>query len=183
MAISGIESAIDRTVEKLSADRGVQEDVKAAFMALLDELRGIAVSDSARGSAAGGNATTPLTGGSPFAEMTAAPRANGYSLLQNPALEPLAALPATAATEEYNTREAMLRERLNLPELEGRLRSAAAAQGLDYGSDDLAGVLRNAGYDAVHLGSSERYMAAIERMTSETIANYQRRAGNTPDQA
>ena len=130
--------------------------------------------------------TAPFTGASPFAEMPAAsagPRANGYSLLRNPQLEPLAVLPATAATEEYNTREAMLRERLNLPELEGRLRSAADAQGIDYSSEDLAGVLRNAGYDAVHLGSSDRYMAAIERMTAETIAKYQERANNAPGQA
>lgn len=188
MAISGIEAAIDRTVEKLSADHRVQDDVKAAFLALLDQLRGIAASDSARGSsgAGGGNATMPLTGASPLADLSAAahaPRVNGYTLLKDSNLEPLATLPATADATHYNAREAMLRERLNLGELERRLRSGAEAQGIDYGGDDLAGVLRNAGYDGVHLGSSERYMAAIERMTTETIANYSVRANNVPGQA
>ena len=42
------------------------------------------------------------------------------------------------------------------------------------------GVLRNAGYDATHLGSSERYMAAIEKFVGEAEKNYRQRAGNVP---
>ena len=47
-------------------------------------------------------------------------------------------------------------------------------------SDDLDGILRNAGYGAAHLGSSDRYMAAVEHFTTEAYKNYRERAGNTP---
>ena len=80
----------------------------------------------------------------------------------------------------YNEREATLRDRLNVSELEQRLRGYAQSVGVDYSATDLDGVLRNAGYGAAHLGSSDRYMAAVEHFTNEAFKNYRERAGNVP---
>ena len=71
-------------------------------------------------------------------------------------------------------------QRLNLPELEHRLRGYAESVGIEYSSTDLDGILRNSGYGAAHLGSSDRYMAAVERFTGEAFKNYRERAGNVP---
>jgi hypothetical protein len=82
----------------------------------------------------------------------------------------------------YNDREALLRARLDLPALERRLRASAESLGIAYSPEDLNGVLRNAGYDAVHLGSSERYMAAIEHAMLSAEATHRRGASNIPGQ-
>jgi hypothetical protein len=80
----------------------------------------------------------------------------------------------------YNQREVELRDRLDMPELERRLRSSAQAFGVEYDASDLEGILRNAGYGAAHLGSSERYMAAIEKFAGQAESTYRTRAGNIP---
>jgi hypothetical protein len=86
----------------------------------------------------------------------------------------------TADDPIYNQREAELRDRLDVNELEQRLRGYAQSVGVEYSSTDLDGILRNAGYGASHLGSSDRYMAAVEHFTNEAYANYRQRAGNIP---
>jgi len=87
-----------------------------------------------------------------------------------------------AGDSQYNQREGMLRERLDLTELERRLQQEAKALDVTYDRSDLEGILRNAGYDATHLGSSERYMAAIEKYVGEARNNYRQRSSNTPGQ-
>jgi hypothetical protein len=104
------------------------------------------------------------------------------SFLTDSRLPMLEMLPATltAGDPQYNAREVTLRERLNLQEVERRLRGAAEKLEVTYDTSDLEGVLRNAGYDAAHLGSTERYMAAIEKFVGEAENNYRQRAGNIP---
>jgi hypothetical protein len=108
--------------------------------------------------------------------------ATASSLLVDPTLSALELLPAdlTAGDARYNTREVMLRERLSLPAVESRLREAARQSGVEFDRSDLEGVLRNAGYDAAHLGSTERYMAAIEKFVGEAENSYRQRTGNMP---
>ena len=74
----------------------------------------------------------------------------------------------------------MLRERLDIPALEQRLRSSAQSYGIEYHVSDLEGVLRNAGYGSAHLGSSERYMATIEKFIANAEQNYSQRSSNVP---
>ena len=81
---------------------------------------------------------------------------------------------------ECRAREATLRDRLDVSELEHRLRSYAGSMGVEYSSTDLDGILRNAGYGAAHLGSSDRYMAAVEHFTNEAFKNYRERSSNVP---
>ena len=88
----------------------------------------------------------------------------------------------TAGDPQYNQREGILRERLDLTELEHRLQESAKALDVAYDRSDLDGILRNAGYDATHLGSSERYMAAIEKYVGEAKNTYRQRSSNVPGQ-
>ena len=126
-------------------------------------------------------ATTPAatSSGTPSYQRLSA---TAVSFLTDARLPMLELLPGTLAAgdAQYNTREVMLRERLNLQEVEHRLRGAAEALAVSYDKSDLEGVLRNAGYDAAHLGSTERYMAAIEKFVGEAENNYRQRAGNVP---
>jgi hypothetical protein len=193
MAISGIEAAVDRTVQRLSPDARVQEDVKAAFLDLFEELfdRLTAAQQGARGPAAPAAAVGPTTLYSLEQPGAAAVRTRDVvgsgviSLLKEPDLPPLELLSMdlAAGDPQYNQREAMLRERLDLGALEQRLRSLADSHGVTYNSEDLAGVLRNAGYDAVHLGSTERYMAAVERLIGYAEDRYRAGASNVPGAA
>ena len=106
----------------------------------------------------------------------------GSSMLLDPDQPLLNLLPADLSAEDplYNVREAMLRERLDLSALERRLTDSAAAVGIEFHRSDLEGVLRNAGYGAAHLGSSERYMVAIEKFMGEAENRYLDRASNVP---
>ena len=83
-----------------------------------------------------------------------------------------------AGDPQYNQRESLMRDRLDLGEMERRLQDSARSLGVAYDRSDLEGVLRNAGYDATHMGSSERYMNAIEKFMGEAYKNYQQRATN-----
>lgn len=123
-------------------------------------------------------ATPPVTSIS----TSASHAENGSSLLVDPALPSLELLPSdlVAGDLQYNEREVVLRERLDLSALEDRLRASAAEAGSEFHSSDLEGVLRNAGYDGAHLGSSERYMAAIERFVGEAENTYRQRSSNIP---
>ena len=104
------------------------------------------------------------------------------SLVRDPALPSLELLSAdlVAGDPQYNAREVILRERLDLSALETRLKASAAAAEVDFHQSDLDGVLRNAGYDGEHLGSSDRYMASIEKFMGEAESRYQHRSTNIP---
>ena len=175
--INGIDTAaIDSLVSQIPGGSAVQKDVKQAFVDLLDRV----VRESAKG------ASTPSGESAVTATATqllpqAAP-ARASSLWKDASLQGLAQLSNELSAEDsvYNEREATLRDRLNVSELEHRLRGYAESMGVEYSSTDLDGVLRNAGYGAAHLGSSDRYMAAVERFTNEAFNNYRERAGNTP---
>ena len=164
--INGIDtSAIDKLLTQIPGGAAVQKDVKDAFVELLERV----VRESTK------STSTPAT-----SETKAT--ASATTLWKDASLHGLEQLSndLTAADPAYNEREAMLRERLNVSELEHRLRGYAESVGVEYSSTDLDGILRNAGYGAAHLGSSDRYMAAVEHFTDEAFKNYRERAGNTP---
>jgi hypothetical protein len=172
--INGIESALDRVINQLPVGQSAQQDIRAQFVELLDRV----VKETA---------TTPVATGTPVAATQLLPEAKPASsgtssLWKDASLAGLEQLSndLTAADSAYNERETALRERLNLPELESRLRGYAESLGVEYSSTDLDGILRNAGYGAAHLGSSDRYMAAVEQFTGEALKNYRERAGNVP---
>jgi hypothetical protein len=192
MALS-IESALDRTVQQLSSDKRVQENAKAAFKELFNEIfqqqLGAAPADTGAGAPSAAATATPTTLYSLDPPPAVATRdvvsTGALSLLKDPNAAALEQLPGDlkAGDPQYNTREVELRGRLNLTELESRLRSMASSCGVEYDSSDLDGVLRNAGYDATHLGATSRYMSAIEHFMSEADNNYHQRAGNAPGAA
>jgi hypothetical protein len=176
--INGIESAIDRVVNQLPVGQSAQQDIRAAFVELLDRV----VNNSAPGAATPPPATTPTVTATQLLPDAKTSGTGSTSLLTDATLPGLAQLShdLTATDSAYNEREVQLRERLNLPELERRLRGYAESMGVEYSSTDLDGILRNAGYGAAHLGSSDRYMAAVEQFTGEAFENYRQRAGNVP---
>jgi hypothetical protein len=175
--INGIESAIDGLVNQIPGGQAVQQDIKAAFVSLLDRVvRESAKSTSAPAPAATSAATATTKSSSPSPAGSVSTLWKDASL---PGLEQLSN-DLTAQDSAYNDREGELRDRLNVGELERRLRGYAESLGVEYSSTDLEGILRNAGYGAAHLGSSERYLSAVDRFTAEAFNNYRERAGNVP---
>jgi hypothetical protein len=171
--INGIDTAaIDNLVNQLPGGQAVQQDIKTAFVNLLERV----VRESTKSTAAPSEAPTGA------ATAKTAVTASATTLWKDASLQGLELLSndLTADDPIYNEREAQLRDRLNVPELESRLRGYAKSMGVEYSSTDLDGILRNAGYGAAHLGSSDRYMDAVERFTSEAFKNYRERAGNVP---
>ena len=121
--INGIESAIDRVVNQLPVGQTVQQDIRKAFVELLDRV----VTESVTGAAAPAATHTPVTATQLLPEAKAAATAGSTSLLTDltlPGLEQLSD-ELTAADPAYNEREGELRSRLNVPELERRLRCGA----------------------------------------------------------
>ena len=177
---NAIQSAIDTLVNQIPGGQNVQQDIKAAFVSLLDRV----VRESVQGVSTPAAAAAPATPAATEARTsgTASSAGTVSTLWKDPSLQGLEMLSndLTAADPAYNEREAALRDRLNVPELERRLRGYAESLGVEYSSTDLEGILRNAGYGAAHLGSSERYLAAVDRFTAEAYNNYRQRAGNTP---
>jgi hypothetical protein len=176
--INGIDTtAIDNLVNQIPGGSAVQKDIKQAFVALLDRV----VRESAKGASAPASGEPTVAATATQLLPQAAP-ATASSLWKDASLQGLAQLSNELTAEDpvYNEREATLRDRLNVPELEHRLRGYAESMGVEYSSTDLDGILRNAGYGAAHLGSSDRYMAAVERFTNEAFKNYRERAGNIP---
>ena len=181
--INGIDTAaIDNLVNQIPGGAAVQKDVKAAFVDLLERV----VRESARStSTPAATSTTPsstATATQLMPEATASSANSTSTLWKDASLQGLELLSddRTADDPIYNEREATLRDRLDVSELERRLRGYAQSVGVEYSSTDLDGILRNAGYGAAHLGSSDRYMAAVEHFTSEAYKNYRERAGNLP---
>ena len=175
--INGIESGIDRVVNQLPVGQSTKQDIRAAFVELLDRV----VKESVQGPSTP-PAAKPAVTATQLLPDTKTSGTGSTSLLTDATLPSFAQLSndLTAADPAYNEREGQLRERLNVPELERRLRGYAESMGVEYSSTDLDGILRNAGYGAAHLGSSDRYMAAIDQFTGEAFKNYRERAGNTP---
>ena len=176
--INGIDTtAIDNLVSQIPGGSAVQKDIKQAFVDLLDRV----VRESAK-SASTPASSEPAVAATATQLLPQAAPATASSLWKDASLQGLAQLSdeLTAEDTAYNEREAALRDRLDVSELERRLRGYAESMGVEYSSTDLDGVLRNAGYGAAHLGSSDRYMAAVERFTNEAFNNYRERAGNTP---
>jgi hypothetical protein len=168
--INGIDTAaIDNLLKQIPGGSAVQKDIKAAFVDLLERV----VRESAKSTAAPSEVAPK-----PASTSTA----TATTLWKDASLQGLEQLSndLTAEDQAYNEREAVLRDRLNVNELEQRLRGYAQSVGVEYSSTDLDGILRNAGYGAAHLGSSDRYIAAVERFTNEAFKNYRERAGNTP---
>ena len=176
--INGIDTAaIDNLVNQIPGGSAVQKDIKQAFVDLLDRV----VRESAKSSSAPAT-SEPVTATATqlIPEATAPSKAS--SLWKDASLQSLEPLSneLSAADSAYNEREAALRGRLDVTELERRLRGYADSVGVQYSSTDLDGILRNAGCGAAHLGSSDRYMTAVERFTNEAFKNYRERAGNIP---
>ena len=173
---NAIQSAVDNLVNQIPGGQGVQQDIKAAFVSLLDRV----VRESMQNVAAPAPASTPAVAAATTTEAKTSGTVS--TLWKDASLQGLEQLSndLTADDPIYNEREGTLRERLNLPELERRLRGYADSLGVEYSSTDLEGILRNAGYGAAHLGSSDRYLAAVERFTNEAYKNYRERAGNIP---
>jgi hypothetical protein len=173
--INGIDTAaIDNLVNQIPGGQAVQQDIKSAFVNLLDRV----VRESTKSTAA----PTEAPAKEATAKTAATAAASATTLWKDASLQGLELLSndLTADDPIYNEREAQLRDRLDVPELESRLRGYAKSMGVEYSSTDLDGILRNAGYGAAHLGSSDRYMDAVERFTNEAFKNYRERAGNTP---
>jgi hypothetical protein len=175
---NAIQSAIDTLVNQIPGGQGVQQDIKAAFVNLLDRV----VRESTQGVSPEASASAPVTATATQLMPEAKTPGTVSTLWKDPTLQGLEQLSndLTAQDSAYNDREAVLRDRLNLGELEGRLRGYAESLGVEYSSTDLEGILRNAGYGAAHLGASDRYLAAVDHFTHEAYNNYRQRAGNVP---
>jgi len=177
--INGIDTAaIDNLVNQIPGGSAVQKDIKAAFVDLLERV----VRESAKSTSTPAPSATPATATATQLMPAATTSSSPSSLWKDASLQGLELLSNDVSAEDsiYNEREATLRDRLNVPELEHRLRGYADSVGVEYSSTDLDGILRNAGYGAAHLGSSDRYMAAVEHFTNEAFKNYRERAGNIP---
>jgi hypothetical protein len=187
-------TAIDATLKQLAAQlpKGQTKQSTDVFQSLVDTLSSqikTAIADAAAGSGSTAAApSTPTTASPDTALGTTSVRTTSQlnpfqqSLLRNagaPMFEQLSS-DLTASDPRYNEREAQLRDGLDLGGIEQRLRASAKGFGVEYDSSDLDGILRNAGYGAAHLGSTERYMAAVEKFVGEAEKNYRERAGNTP---
>lgn len=189
MSLTGIETLGDhRALEPRSAQpaRSVTVDqFREIVEGIMDRLnaRDLLKTDvSARAAAPGSN----VSAAAPFLS-TPTPMAHGLSTTgtsilldpDQPRLDHLSA-DLVAGDAQYNEREVVLRERLDLATIERRLRESAAESGVDFHQSDLDGVLRNAGYDRAHLGSSERYVAAVESFIGEAENSYRLRSTNAP---
>lgn len=176
---NAIQSAIDNLVNQIPGGQGVQQDIKQAFVSLLDRV----VRESTPSASATPAATTPVTAtATQLLPEVKSSSAGAATLWKDASLQGLEQLSndLTADDPIYNERETTLRNRLDLTELEHRLRGYADSMGVEYSSTDLDGILRNAGYGASHLGSSDRYMAAVEHFTNEAYKNYRERSSNVP---
>lgn len=179
-------TAIDATLKQLAEQlpkgqtRGNAPDV---FQSLIDSLSThikAAIADAAA-------AATPAAheSGTVPAHTTSSLTPFQQSLLKAADAPLLEQLPddLTAASTLYNERETQLRDGLDVAAIEQRLRASAKGLGVEYDRSDLDGILRNAGYGAAHLGSTERYLASVETFIGEAEKNYRQRVGNTPGSA
>jgi len=202
MQLNGIESTLQQFVNQLPKELA-PKDGPQTFQALIDALRNeiqaaVKAALSTGSVATDGTAAPPVTTlPSPSAPVAAAPAAATsaptfrttsqltpfqQSLLRQPGGPMLELLSndLTSASPLYNEREAMLREGLDLDGIEQHLKSKAREMDVEYDRSDLEGILRNSGYGAAHLGSTERYMAAVQKFIGEAENNYRQRSSNVP---
>jgi hypothetical protein len=191
MLAKGIDTTIRELIEQLPQGGNGKNANTLDFEALIAPLAAqlssaIVAATQQAASTASPAAIAPASTAPETAAPTAAQRLNLFqlSLLRDRNSTLMQQLPneLTAGDAQYNQREALLRDNLDINELERRLQASARDFEVPYDRSDLEGVLRNAGYDAAHLGSSERYMAAIERFMGEARKNYERGATNIPGQ-
>lgn len=88
--------------------------------------------------------------------------------------------PTPAGDPEYNARQKEFESATNWGKIESELKAAASAAGLAYDPSDLAGIRRNAGYDASHQGASGGYISALDRSIANARQNYEQRRDNSP---
>jgi hypothetical protein len=186
MLTKGIDTTIRDLIEQLPKGLNGGNASPADFEALIAPL---AAQISSAIVAASAQATAPPPASASTSAVSAGQAPNRLStfqlsVLRDPQSPMLQQLPndLTAGDPLYNQRESQLRAGLDLTELEHRLQEEAQAMDVSYDRSDLEGILRNAGYDATHLGSSERYMAAIEKYVGEAKNNYRQRSTNIPNQ-
>jgi hypothetical protein len=174
-------SAIDATLQQLKDQLPKAQTRGAAdvFQSLIDSLSTqikAAIADASEGTA------TESTSGTVPPHTTSALTPFQQSLLKSADAPMYAQLSneLTADSSLYNERESLLRDGLDVAAIEQRLRASARNFGVEYDQSDLDGILRNAGYGAAHLGSTERYLSSVESFIGEAEKNYRQRAGNTP---
>jgi hypothetical protein len=179
-------TAIDATLRQLAAQipQGQTKTQTDAFQSLLETLGTqikAAIADASSNTVSSG-ATPAATSPASAARTTSQLNLFQQSLLKQRGGTLLEQLSndLSASDPQYNERESQLRDGLDLGSIEQRLRDSAKSWGVSYDSSDLDGILRNAGYGAANLGSTERYMASIEKFIGEAENNYRQRAGNTP---
>lgn len=197
MNLNGIDATLNQLVQQLPKTLA-QRESKDTFEALIEALRNQiktaieeavaekVASPSAPSTAAPASAT-PAVPASPAhtpsaTRTTAALSAYQRAFMRNgdgPLYEQLSN-DLTSASPLYNEREEILREALDLGAIENHLRRIAESYDLEYHRSDLEGILRNSGYGAAHLGSTERYMAAVQKFIGEAENNYRQRSSNTP---
>lgn len=177
MQMTAIDATLKQLVEQLpkGQTRGNAPDVFQSLIESLSTHIKTAIADAAKTPAIGEPGTVP-------AHTTSALTPFQQSLLKGADTPILGQLSddLTAASTLYNEREAQLRDGLDVAAIEQRLRASAKGLGVEYDQSDLDGILRNAGYGAAHLGSTERYLASVETFIGEAEKNYRQRAGNTP---
>lgn len=173
MLSKGIDTTIREIIEQLPKGAGAVGPGNADFEKLMAQV---------------GAAITTADGAAPDVPAPVSPQSRltpfQLSLLrdqQSPLLQQLSN-DLTAGDPQYNQRETMLRDRLDLNRIESRLQEMARALDVSYDRSDLDGILRNSGYDATHLGSSERYLSAVEKYMGEAEKNYRQRSTNVPGQ-
>jgi len=198
MNLNGIDATLNQLVQQLPKGLA-QREVKDTFEALIESLRnqiksaleeastGTAATDGSAPAAtapAAGTAAVPASGDhapSPT-RTTAALSAYQRSFMRDDdgPLYDLLSNDLTSASPLYNEREVILREALDLGKIESHLRKVAESYEIEFHRSDLEGILRNSGYGAAHLGSTERYMAAVQTFISEAENNYRQRSNNIP---
>jgi hypothetical protein len=192
MQLNGIDATLQQLVEQLPKELAPQGGPQT-FQALIDALRNeiqAAVKAALATSTATADAvpaapvaTAPMSAASaPTFRTTSQLTPFQQSLLRQPGGPMLELLSndLTSASPLYNEREAMLREGLDLDGIERHLKAKASEMDVEYDRSDLEGILRNSGYGAAHLGSTERYMAAVQKFIGEAENNYRQRSSNIP---
>mgnify|MGYP006273376303 CR=1 FL=1 len=185
MQLTAIDATLKQIADQLpkAQTRTNAPDVFQSLVESLSRQIRAAIEDAA--AEGGAPAASP---GAPAASAASAGRTTSQltpfqqSLLREPGGAMLEQLSdeLTAESPLYNERESTLRDGLDLSRIERRLQETARGLGVTYDRSDLDGILRNAGYGAAHLGSTERYMASVEKFIGEAERRYRERAGNAP---
>jgi hypothetical protein len=204
MALNGIDATLRQLVSQLPAD-GQNRTNSDTFEKLIDVLSGqiktaidqaVAARTAQLTGPLGANpfltaastapTTTPAdsTDPAPAGRTTAVLSASQQRWLRQQGGVLLEALPGdtSAYDPRYNERADALRDGLDLDKMEQYLKSKAAQWGVDYHRSDLEGVLRNAGYGRNNQGSTEMYMATVEKFMANAEENYRQRSDNVPGQ-